>query len=105
MDAHPDIVQKVAAAEQEKIREKSDKDKDKDKVQEDDMSVTNMYHSFFFCLQKCWHASAKNHFKSIWFSYLFPVKFWNSKKSKIRSTCNLNPLTPMSDQDRISPYN
>lgn len=42
MDAHPDIIQKVAAYEQEKIREKSDKDKDKDKVQEDDMSVTNM---------------------------------------------------------------
>lgn len=42
MDAYPDIIQKVAAAEQEKIREKSDKDKDKDKVQEDNMSVTNM---------------------------------------------------------------
>lgn len=51
MDAHPDIIQKVTAAEQEKIREKSDKDKDKDKVQEDDMSVTNMFAKMLTC--KC----------------------------------------------------
>lgn len=29
MDAHPEIMQKVATAEQEKAKEKSDKDKDK----------------------------------------------------------------------------
>ena len=39
--------------------------------------------------------NGKNHTQDIFDSYQYSVLFWES----------LNPFTPMSDQDWISPYN